>query len=291
MRSIGLNVTTPPTGPFNTVSDVEFMGDKLYASVKGAIDGSHPGYLVAWDVLPGNAGLSSSTQTIIATSGLLPWSLTPVPGREAILASDPAIGALLICLGIAVLMIAAGALVFDLSRVNAAANTTTINSLVIPPGPAQLTTGFQAVCWSEYSPRTGTYLIVDAYGTVTEVALSRSLTPTIVKVRRTCVPAGRELIAAIAISAPRWNERPGCCHRACWDSRVRTVCVHSQNSSQHQSRFFYILSAESASVTALRLIPGGQSVVSGQYEFGASAAALGIHTCEQLVFQGLSSEC
>ncbi|KZP30041.1 hypothetical protein FIBSPDRAFT_726282 [Athelia psychrophila] len=151
-RALGLNQTTPATGPPNTVSQILFVEDdkKLIVSVKGAPP--TPGFYALWDVHAN--GLSHKHQRLAPPSGgLLPFSISPIPGTDAFLATDPGLG-------------------FEI--VNLSGGGSKSSAVPIP--------GQVAACWSSYSPKTGNFYLVDVGAAiVTEVAVDKSLRGTIVK--------------------------------------------------------------------------------------------------------------
>ncbi|KAJ8496724.1 hypothetical protein ONZ51_g944 [Trametes cubensis] len=133
LRSLGLNQTTPATGPPGTASHLVFSedGKQLLASVKG---------------VPPNPGCRAPS------GGLLPFSMTVVPGKNAVLSTDPGIGFD----------------VFDLSGGNSSS--------------AVAIDGQSATCWSSFSTKTGNFYLTDI-GTsiVTEVNIDDNLKASIVK--------------------------------------------------------------------------------------------------------------
>ncbi|KZP30098.1 hypothetical protein FIBSPDRAFT_908125 [Athelia psychrophila] len=152
-RALGLNQTTPATGPPGTASQILFVEDdtKLIVSVKGAPP--TPGYYALWNVTAG--GLSQEYERRAPPpGGLLPFSMTPIPGADAFLATDPGIG-------------------FEIVSLSGGGGNK--SSAVAVPGQG-------AVCWSSYSPKTGNFYLVDI-GTamVTEVAVDKDLRGSIVK--------------------------------------------------------------------------------------------------------------
>jgi len=152
VRSIGLNQTTPPAGPAGTASHVIFSedGTKLIASVKGVPP--TPGFLAVWDVAA-DGTLSQDFQKMTpGTGGLLPFGMVNIPGKNAVLATDPG----------------SGFDIFDLSSAN--------KSSVVP------ITGQGAVCWAAHSKQTGNFYLTDiATSLVTEVNIDDNLKGTIVK--------------------------------------------------------------------------------------------------------------
>ncbi|KAJ7126985.1 hypothetical protein C8R44DRAFT_874080 [Mycena epipterygia] len=158
VRSLNLNQTTPATGPAGSVSHVIFSEDntQLIASVKGIPP--TPGILAVWDIAA-DGSLSQDFKAVQpATGGLLPFSMTVIPGKNAILATDAGLGVD----------------VFDFSG-GAAAGVAAGKSSTLPID------GQGATCWSSFSPQTGNFYVTDI-GTaiVTEVNVDDNLKPTIV---------------------------------------------------------------------------------------------------------------
>ena len=155
VRSLKLNQTTPATGPAGSVSHVVFSEDnkQLVASVKGVPP--QPGFLAVWDVAQ-DGSLSQDFKAVAPQKGgLLPFSMTIIPGKNAILATDAGVGFD----------------IFDFS--GGAAN----KSSVVPIN------GQGATCWSSFSPKTGNFFLTDIETSkVTEVNVDPSLKGTIVQV-------------------------------------------------------------------------------------------------------------
>ncbi|KAH9897739.1 hypothetical protein C8Q73DRAFT_641056 [Cubamyces lactineus] len=152
LRSLGLNQTTPATGPPGTASHLVFSedGKQLLASVKGVPP--NPGMIAVWDVAD-DGSLSADFKAVAPPSGgLLPFSMTIVPGKNAVLSTDPGIGFD----------------VFDLSGGNSSS--------------AVAIDGQSATCWSSFSTKTGNFYLTDI-GTsiVTEVNIDDNLKASIVK--------------------------------------------------------------------------------------------------------------
>ena len=77
-----MNQTTPPNGPPGTASHIVFSedGTKLIASVKGVPP--TPGFLAVWDVADDGTLSENSTQIAPGQGGLLPFSMTVIPGQK-----------------------------------------------------------------------------------------------------------------------------------------------------------------------------------------------------------------
>ncbi|KAJ6544264.1 hypothetical protein B0H19DRAFT_298581 [Mycena capillaripes] len=146
IRSLKLNQTTPATGPPNTPSQIIFSQDekKLMVSVKA-------GFIAVWDI-NADGSLSSNFQTL--TGGVLPFSLNHIPGKNALLASDPGVG-------------------YDIFDLDSNARTAAVSTAIPNQG---------ANCWSVYSQQSGNFYIIDVGRSVlTEVHVANSLNSSIVK--------------------------------------------------------------------------------------------------------------
>jgi len=157
-RSLKLPQTTPPTGPAGTVSDILFSEDskKLLVSVKGLPP--TPGFVASWDVEDDGSLSADFIASPPAQGGLLPFSMSIIPGKNAVLATDAGIGFS----------------TFDLSTLGAAG--TTAKSQVFPID------GQGATCWSSFSQKTGSFFLTDVRTSiVTEVAIADDLSGKIVK--------------------------------------------------------------------------------------------------------------
>ncbi|TDL19073.1 hypothetical protein BD410DRAFT_830521 [Rickenella mellea] len=153
-RSLGLNQTTPATGPAGTTSHVVFSedGSKLIASVKGVPP--TPGFLATWNIASDGTLSKQFAKSTPSKGGLLPFSMTVIPGKNAILATDAGIGFD----------------IFDFSKGN------TASSSIVPIN------GQKATCWSSFSPKTGNFYLTDiGTATVTEVHVDSKLKGSIVK--------------------------------------------------------------------------------------------------------------
>jgi hypothetical protein len=152
-RSLGLNQTTPATGPAGTASHIIFSedGKQLIASVKGTPP--TPGFLAIWDIQSDNSLSPNFTQVAPGEGGLLPFSMTVIPGKNAILATDAGVG-------------------FDIFDMAGGASS------VVP------IQGQGATCWSSFSSKTGNFYLTDIKTSlVTEVNVDKDLKGTVVKVR------------------------------------------------------------------------------------------------------------
>ncbi|KAF5343202.1 hypothetical protein D9756_003435 [Leucocoprinus leucothites] len=164
VRSLGLNQTTPATGPAGSASQVVFTedGNRLVVSVKGVPP--QPGFFAVWDV-QADGSLSENFQSIApAKGGLLPFSMTVIPGKNAIFATDAGIG-------------------FDIFDLAAAGSSQGQNSTATGDrSSSNAIDGQVATCWSTFSPSTGNFYLTDiGTSTITEVNLDDNLAAKIVK--------------------------------------------------------------------------------------------------------------
>jgi hypothetical protein len=144
-HSLGLNETTPPTGPVGTASQIKFSedGSKMRVSVKG-VPGGTDGFIATWDVDLGGAISTTSTLTSPPSGdGLLPFGMANVVGvPSAVLVTDPALG---------------------LTIYNFSGSATEFIPFAID--------GEQLACWVDYSPASKSYFISDLFGIVFQVSV------------------------------------------------------------------------------------------------------------------------
>ncbi|KAI0060682.1 hypothetical protein BV25DRAFT_1917512 [Artomyces pyxidatus] len=155
-RSIGLNITTPPSGPTNTIGHIKFTDDghHLIAAVKAA----PAGYLAIWDVAWDGTLSKGFTKVYPAAGGAVPFAVNGIPGKSSVIVADPSIGADVI----------------DLSNIQTASNNSLNSNLIVP--------GQGAICWISYSKQIGNFYLVDANkAVVTEVHVDDHLRPSIVQ--------------------------------------------------------------------------------------------------------------
>ncbi|PIL25341.1 hypothetical protein GSI_13230 [Ganoderma sinense ZZ0214-1] len=150
LRNLGFNQTTPANGPPGTFSQITFSEDnsKLIVSYKGA---TGSGFLLTWDVQPGSGALSQDYTKVSVDGAMLPFSLTPIPGQNAFLLTDPG----------------RGFEVVDFSGKQR--------------GSAVSVSGNGATCWGTRSAKTGNYYTVDVgANAIREVQLDGSLKASVV---------------------------------------------------------------------------------------------------------------
>lgn len=146
-RAIGINQTTPATGPMNSVGHIKFSPDEkqLYVTYKGFDQIQTNGFLAMWNIdldCPNSLAVAEAHERILTdTVGLRPFGMTFIPGRNAVLTADPI----------------TGFDIFDLDK-------GTSKSTHIPNQGAH--------CWSMYSEKTGNYYLSDADGAaITEISI------------------------------------------------------------------------------------------------------------------------
>ncbi|EMD31311.1 hypothetical protein CERSUDRAFT_119866 [Gelatoporia subvermispora B] len=160
LRSLGLNQTTPPSGPPGTTSHIVFneAGTQLIASVKGIPP--TPGFLAVWDIESDGSLSPNFTAIEPQPTGALPFSMTIIPGQDALLVTDPGVG-------------------FDIFDFSAQPDT---NGTAGGKSSAVPIDGQSATCWSSFSNQTGNFYLTDVgTGIVTEVNVDSNLKGTIVQ--------------------------------------------------------------------------------------------------------------
>jgi hypothetical protein len=219
IRALSLNQTTPPTGPPNTVSDIIFSEDdtKLLVSVKGIPP--TPGRISAFDVNPVDCSLSeTSVDSTPSQGGVVPFSMTNIPGKNAVLNTDAAVGFAF----------------YDFSQ---GANATATSTIVPIEGQG-------ATCWSNFSPKTGTFFLTDIVtSTVTEVKVDDNLAGSIVK--QYPLTAGSGTI----------------------DNAIATI---------NGNDFLYVLSANATSIDVMSLAAAGQATKLQTVNFAPLADKAGL---------------
>lgn len=131
-RSLDLDLSTPPSGPTDSLSQVLFSNDGslLFAAVKGSP--TNPGFIASWDIDPHTGALSKNfIRSTPAPGGALPFGMAVVPRTQAVIVTDPG----------------SGFEIFDFSNLTSAGAP----SIVTP------VSGEKAVCWVAYSEKTGNF--------------------------------------------------------------------------------------------------------------------------------------
>ncbi|KAH8103010.1 hypothetical protein BXZ70DRAFT_766405 [Cristinia sonorae] len=157
-----LNLKSDPGPMASAAHQIAFndVNDKLVVTAVGA-----PGFLAVWNVTP-NGTLSENFSTITPPSGgMNPFSLTAVPGTNALVSADTALGMDL----------------WDLSSLSAA--NVGGNQTASGRSASLAFSGQAANCWSSFSSKTGNFYFIDAGASIiTEVNLDKtSMKPSVVK--------------------------------------------------------------------------------------------------------------
>lgn len=164
LRPLSLNQTTPPSGPAGSASHIIFNEEstQLIASIKGSPP-QQQGFLAIWDISEQFELSESFTSIEPATGGGLPFSMTLIPGQNALLSTDPAIG-------------------FDIFDLSSANGTQAGQNVTSSKNSAVAINGQKAACWSSRSNQTGNFYLTDI-GTsiVTEVSVDAELKATVVQ--------------------------------------------------------------------------------------------------------------
>jgi hypothetical protein len=159
-RSLELKLTTPPSGPAGGVSHIIFSedGKRLIVAVKGVPPQS--GQLAVWEVGDRGALSERFVSSAPGPGGLLPFSLSVIPGKNAVLNTDASVGFS----------------VFNFGRPE--------DENLVGIGQTFEIRGQNATCWSSFSPKTENIYLTDI-GTnlVTEVTIDENLNAGIVRVR------------------------------------------------------------------------------------------------------------
>ncbi|KIJ46197.1 hypothetical protein M422DRAFT_250236 [Sphaerobolus stellatus SS14] len=174
-RLFHLNQTTPPViqpGP-NGFSHVIFdeSETQLIVSVRN-VDGTSLGFLAVWDINVNTGALSPNFRQIAINGAPTPFGLAVLPGKNAIIATDP---------------LGSGYDIFDLN-----AGPKNRSGIFSVPGQA-------ALCWSVYNPKSGNVFLVDSIlSVITEVTVDKKLRSSIVKQYSLAMGSDAALDASIA---------------------------------------------------------------------------------------------
>lgn len=158
LRSLNLASDSGPVA--SAAHDISFSdaNDKLIVTVVG-----NPGYLAIWDVQQDGSLSQNFTTVNPPAGGMNPFSLTPIPGTNAMISADTAVGVD----------------VWDLSGVSSA---TTANQTAPGKSASVSINGQMANCWSSFSNKTGNFYLIDAGASIiTEVNIDQNLKGKVVK--------------------------------------------------------------------------------------------------------------
>ncbi|GJJ08632.1 hypothetical protein Clacol_002851 [Clathrus columnatus] len=156
-RLLNLPLSTPPSGPDDSLSQVIFNEDGSLLLVASKGSPSRPGFIASWNVDQRTGSLSDNYIRSPAASGAaLPFGLALIPGTNAIVATDPAVGFS----------------IYDFNNLTPAGAQGTVTAVI----------GEQAVCWVAYSTKTNNFYMTDiGTGLVTEAHIDDKLQGTVVK--------------------------------------------------------------------------------------------------------------
>jgi len=259
-RDLGLNQTTPANGPPGTVSHIVFSEDdsQLIASVKGVPP--NPGFLAIWDVAA-DGSLSQDFHSLAPSEGgLLPFSMTLIKGKNAILATDAGIG-------------------FDIFDLGASAGAGNGSASAVAGGQssANAIDGQVATCWSSFSPKTGNFYLTDI-GTsiVTEVNVDDNLKGSLVKVITSLAYAFHLLTFFLAIPPRKRNFNDRQRHCQCWQQRVRLFPESFLSFCSDFPSFMYVLQPGNTAVSVLSLNAPGQAQNIQSLDIAGPAKAAGL---------------
>lgn len=151
-RFLGLNQSTPATGPAGTASQVIFSKDQssIYAAVKGNPATNTTGYIAVWDIAKDDALSEDFYRITLPPGAALPFSLNYIPGSDgSLLVTDAAVGVD----------------VFDFAQGLSAVSSNRA-TLAYPLANSS------AVCWAAWSNVTGSFYVTDFNtGVISEIAV------------------------------------------------------------------------------------------------------------------------
>ncbi|VDB84798.1 unnamed protein product [Peniophora sp. CBMAI 1063] len=151
-RWLGLNQSTPATGPAGTASQIIFSEDQksVYAAVKGNPAINATGFIAAWDVAEDGALSEEFYRITLPPGAALPFSLNYIPGSNgSLLVTDAAVGVD----------------VFDFAQGLDAVSSNRA-TLAYPIANQS------AVCWAAWSNATGSFYVTDFNtGRISELAV------------------------------------------------------------------------------------------------------------------------
>jgi hypothetical protein len=264
VRSLGLNQTTPATGPAGSASHIIFSEDnsQLIASVKGVPP--QPGFLAVWDVAADGSLSADFTSVAPQSGGLLPFSMTVIPGMNAILATDAGLG-------------------FDVFDFNAVAPAQGNATASGDRSSANAIAGQAATCWSSFSPKTGNFFLTDiGTSTITEVNVDANLKGTIVKVNGI-----RDLDVIFFLNPKLFHYNSNTLKlqaqprstmmlpQSMGTSEYTLTYTHSRSLKHHFS-FLYVLAPNATSIDVLSLPAPGQAASVQKVDIAGPAKAAGI---------------
>ncbi|KAF8638314.1 hypothetical protein AX17_002334 [Amanita inopinata Kibby_2008] len=155
-RYLGANLTTPPVGPETTLSQLTFSNDdqRVIINMKGNPSAGQSGFFAIWDVAS-DGSLSKDFKYINNTlPGQVFFGITPIRNMDAYLVPDVIVG-------------------YDILSFSASAPNGNLTAVKVP--------GQVAICWSTYSPNTGSFYLIDFVDTITEISIGSDLSTQMIK--------------------------------------------------------------------------------------------------------------
>ena len=171
-------VLATPNSPFNTTGDLAFTTDLQALVITVRSDGADAGSLLFFPIDYSTMTIGAAVESVLPNS-ILPFSISAV-AADAVLVTEPELGSVS---------------VISYNSSSGLTNAATATPFAIP-----VASGFGALCWSQYSPSTNSYLLIGAgeNGTVIQVRVdSQTLETTYVGLART-TPFAEALDNAIA---------------------------------------------------------------------------------------------
>jgi len=226
-RYLHLNQTTPPSGPISgSASQIIFSEDNnlLIVAVKGTNATNEVGYLAVWDVYANHTLSCDFDRVALPSGGFYPYSFTIIPGQNALLASDAALG-------------------FDIfNNVSGSMNSSGGHAI---GSYAQSIPNQVATCWSTYSSKTGNYYLVDLIGSrITEVSIDENLNSTIVNYYSTGNNTGPLEAGTVSVEGKGFLYVLVTVPMA-----VDVFSLNGPGNAEHIQRFNYTAYADSAGIT------------------------------------------
>ncbi|KAF8349124.1 hypothetical protein F5887DRAFT_1243106 [Amanita rubescens] len=228
-RYLHLNQTSPLSGPVSgSASQVTFSEDNqlLIVAVKGLNGTTDAGYLAVWEVYE-NFTLSQDFHRVaLPTGGFYPYSLMTIPGQNAVLVTDPALG-------------------YEIfTNVSGSSNTGEHRNIGVGSYartiPNQLTT-----CWSAYSPISENYYLSDlADNRIAMISIDGNLNSTIVNYISLGKNFGPLDMATVSIKGQGFLYVLSTTPQA-----VDVFSVDKPGKAVHIQRFDYTAFAKSAGIT------------------------------------------
>ncbi|KAF8349117.1 hypothetical protein F5887DRAFT_551339 [Amanita rubescens] len=156
VRYLNMPQTTPAFGVPGSVSQVVFSPDEKQVVVLAKGDNVTEGFIAAWNINTDDS-LAQTPTIMNIGKNVFPFSMTPIPGSNAYVSGDAALG-------------------YDIFNLDSFRRKD-VKLMTEYPVPGQ-----KGICWSVQSPLTGNYYMTDTFGgKVVEVSISSDLEAKTVK--------------------------------------------------------------------------------------------------------------